>query len=173
MGQRPMSMKQTKNQRPERAIYYQMAQSLSQLYVHIVFSTKKRFPFIKQEVEKELFAYMGGVIKNNEGIPFIINGVPDHVHILASLPRTLALSKFIENIKRTSSKWIKSKGLFYKNFAWQNGYAGFSVSSSKTEIVTKYIANQKTHHKIQTYKEEVLQFLNEYNINYDEKYLWE
>ena len=115
---------------------------------------------------------MGGVIKNNGGIPFMINGVSDHVHILASLPRTIALSKYVENIKRTSSKWIKSKGLHYKNFAWQNGYAGFSVSSSKKEVVTTYIANQKEHHKTQTYKEEVLQFLKEYNIDYDESYLW-
>jgi REP element-mobilizing transposase RayT len=147
-----------------------MAQSLAQLYVHIVFSTKKRFPFIKPP---ELYAYMGGTIKRLGGIPFMINGMPDHVHVFSSLPKTVALSKFIEDIKRTSSKWIKTKDIIYQHFAWQNGYAGFSVSSSKKDVVVKYIANQKKHHEKLTFKEEVLQFLNEYEVEYDERYLWD
>ena len=150
-----------------------MAQSLSQLYIHIVFSTKKRFPFIRPEIEKELFAYMGGIIKNNGGIPFIINGMPDHIHIFTNLPRTISLAKYVENIKRNSSKWIKTKGDEYKNFAWQNGYAAFSVSSSVKEIVTRYIANQKQHHQKQKYKTEVIQFLKKYNVDFDENYLWD
>ena len=150
-----------------------MAQSLSQLYVHIIFSTKKRFPFIKEDVEKELFAYIGGLIKKMGGIPFMINGMPEHIHIFSNLPRTISLSKYVEEIKRSSSKWIKTKGVSYKNFAWQNGFSGFSVSSSKKEIVIKYIVNQKEHHKTQAYKEEVLQFLKEYDIKFDEQYLWD
>jgi len=131
-----------------------MAQSLSQLYTHIVFSTKNHYPFIKPVIEKELYAYIGGTIKKSGGIPFMINGMENHIHIFSTLPRTVALSKFIEDIKRNSSRWIKTKGVEYKHFGWQNGYAGFSVSSSKKDAVVKYIAHQKEHHKILTYKEE-------------------
>lgn len=150
-----------------------MAQSLAQLYTHIVFSTKKHFPFIKPEIETELYAYIGGTIKRIGGIPFMINGMDDHIHIFSTLPRTVALSKFVEDIKRNSSRWIKTKGAAYRNFTWQNGYAGFSVSSSKKDTVVRYIANQKEHHKTVSYKEEVLKFLQEYNIDYDERYLWD
>ncbi|MEA1896232.1 MAG: IS200/IS605 family transposase [Bacteroidota bacterium] len=150
-----------------------MAQSLSQLYTHVVFSTKKHFPFIKSEIEAELYAYIGGTIKKIGGIPFMINGMDDHIHIFSTLPRTVALSKLVEDIKRNSSRWIKTKGGAYRNFAWQNGYAGFSVSSSKKDTIVRYIANQKEHHKVVSYKEEVLKFLQENNINYDERYLWD
>ncbi|MEA1897884.1 MAG: IS200/IS605 family transposase [Bacteroidota bacterium] len=150
-----------------------MAQSLAQLYTHIVFSTKNHFPFIKSEIEIELYAYIGGTIKRIGGIPFMINGMDDHIHIFSTLPRTVALSKFVEDIKRNSSRWIKTKGAAYQNFAWQNGYAGFSVSSSKKDTIVRYIANQKEHHKIVSYKEEVLKFLKEYNLDYDERYLWD
>jgi REP element-mobilizing transposase RayT len=95
-----------------------MSQSLSQLYTHIVFSTKKHFPFIKPVIEAELYAYMGGTIKRIGGIPFMINGMDDHVHIFSTLPKTVALSKFIEDIKRNSSRWIKTKGAAYQHFAW-------------------------------------------------------
>ena len=150
-----------------------MAQSLAQLYTHIIFSTKNHHPFIKSNVEKELFAYMGGVIKNMGGIPFQINGTPNHVHVFSNLPRTVSLSKFLEEIKRNSSKWVKTKGKDYQKFAWQNGYAGFSVSSSKKDIVIRYIANQKDHHRKQTFKEELIGFLKEYEVEYDEKFLWD
>jgi len=150
-----------------------MAQSLSQLYTHIVFSTKKHFPFIKPVIEPELYAYLGSTIKRIGGIPFIINGMDDHVHIFSSLPRTVALSKFIEDIKRNSSRWIKTKGAAYQHFAWQNGYAGFSVSSSQKDNVVRYITNQKEHHKTLMFKDEVIKFLQEYNIDYDERYLWD
>jgi len=149
-----------------------MAQSLSQLYVHIVFSTKNRFPFIKEDIDDELYAYIGGIIKQYKGIPIMINGVSDHIHILSSLPRTISISKFIEEIKKNSSKWIKTKGNEYSNFSWQNGYGAFSVSSSKVDVVMKYIENQKNHHTKHGFKDELLLFLNEYNIEYDEKYLW-
>jgi len=150
-----------------------MPQSLAQLYVHIIFSTKNRFPFIRPEIESELYAYLGGVIKNIGGIPIIINGMPDHIHILTSLPKTLSLSKFMEEIKRNSSRWIKTKDMAYQKFAWQSGYAAFSVSSSGKDAVLKYIERQKDHHKKDMYKDEVLRFLEAYNINYDKQYLWD
>ena len=150
-----------------------MAQSLSQMYTHIVFSTKRHYPFIKPDIEAELFAYIGDTIKRLGGIPFLINGTEDHIHVFSTLPKTISLAKFIEEIKRNSSRWVKPKAPGYKNFAWQNGYGAFSVSSSKKRIVIKYIANQKEHHKKQTFKEELRTFLDEYEIDYDEKYLWD
>jgi REP-associated tyrosine transposase len=150
-----------------------MAQSLAQLYTHIVFSTKKHYPFIKPQIEVELYSYIGGTIKKIGGVPFIINGTSDHIHIFSTLPKTISLAKFVEEIKRNSSRWIKTKGNLWQKFAWQNGYAGFSVSSSKKDVLVKYITNQKDHHKKMTYKEEVIKFLQEYNIEYDERYLWD
>jgi len=152
-----------------------MPQSLTQVYLHIIFSTKKRYPFIEEAVEPELFAYIGDTIKRVGGIPFLINGVPDHIHILSSLPRTIMLSKYIEEIKRNSSRWIKTKdkGLEYEKFAWQNGYGAFSVSSSRKDNVIRYIKEQKEHHRTGTFQEKYIAFLKKYNIEYDEKYVWD
>ena len=150
-----------------------MPQSLAQIYVHLVFSTKERYPFIQPDVEPELFAYMGGIIKKTGGIPYLINGAADHVHVLSSLPRTVTLSKYIEDIKRSSSRWIKTKNGMYQKFAWQNGYGAFSVSSSRMDSVKRYIAGQKEHHRTATFKEEFLAFLQKYGIEYDEQYLWD
>lgn len=149
-----------------------MSQSLAQIYVHIVFSTKGRYPFINENIEPELFAYMGDTIKRCQGVPFLINGTADHVHVLSSLPRTMPLSKYIEDIKRNSSRWIKTKDSQYEKFAWQSGYGAFSVSSSQKNSVVRYIAEQKQHHKRTTFEEEFIAFLEKYKIEYDKKYLW-
>ena len=149
-----------------------MAQSLSKLYIHIVFHVKNNKILIRTEDEEELYAYIGGIIKANESIPIKINGVGNHIHILAIMSKNLSLSKFVEEIKRNSSRWIKSKGDYYQFFAWQGGYAGFSVSQSIVSKVEKYIDNQKEHHRKQTFQAEYVKFLQEYNINFDEKYLW-
>lgn len=149
-----------------------MSQSLSKLYVHIVFHTKYNQPLIQPEVEKELYAYIGGIIKENQSVPIRINGVADHIHILATMSKNIALAKFVEEIKRNSSRWIKSKGKGYENFAWQGGYGGFSVSPSVLDRVKRYIENQKEHHKKITFKDEYLQFLTEHGISFDEDHLW-
>ncbi|MDH4202502.1 MAG: transposase [Phycisphaerae bacterium] len=140
---------------------------------HIVFSTKDRCPFIETDIEPELFSYMAGTIKQMNGIPCLINGTLDHIHILSTLPRTVTLAKYIEEIKRPSSCWIKTKGRMYQKFAWQNGYGAFSVSSSRVASVKRYIAGQKEHHRAITFKEELLEFLRKYNVEYDERYLWD
>ena len=150
-----------------------MPQSLAQIYVHIIFSTKERRPFINERIEPELFAYMGDTLKRCGGVPFLINGTADHVHLLSSLPRTMALSKYIEEIKRNSSRWIKTKDSQYEKFAWQGGYGAFSVSRSRKDSVVRYIAGQKDHHKTVTFKEEFIAFLQKYGIEYDEQYLWD
>jgi REP element-mobilizing transposase RayT len=143
------------------------------MYVHIIFSTKHRFPFIKPDIENELYSYIGGVIKQNGGIPFKINSMPDHIHILSTLPKNISLSKFLEEIKRNSSRWIKLKGDDYKKFAWQGGYCALSVSSSVIEKVKIYISNQKEHHKKSNFKQELIKFLEKYDLAYDERYLWD
>ena len=115
---------------------------------------------------------MGSIIKNNESIPILINGTNDHVHILCIMSKNIALAKLTEEIKRHSSRWIKTINPHYKQFAWQGGYAGFSVSQSLHEKTKNYIYNQEKHHKKLTFKEELILFLKEYKIEYNEDYLW-
>jgi REP element-mobilizing transposase RayT len=150
-----------------------MSQSLSKLYVHVIFHVKDENVFIRQEDEEELFAYIGGIIKNTASHPIKIGGVFNHVHILADMSKNIALSKFLEEIKRNSSRWIKTKNRHYQNFAWQGGYSGYSVSQSKVEIVKKYIERQKEHHTKLSFREEYLKFLREYGVDFNENYLWE
>ncbi|MCL2328481.1 MAG: transposase [Bacteroidetes bacterium] len=149
-----------------------MSQSLSKLYVHIVFHIKNNDVTICPEDEKELYAYIGGIIKANNALPIMINGTENHVHILTTMSKNISLAQFVEEIKRNSSRWIKSKGEHYRFFAWQGGYAGYSVSQSKVKIVENYIEKQKEHHKSETFQEEYVKFLREYNVDFDEKYLW-
>ena len=149
-----------------------MGQSLSKLYVHIVFRVKSTFQQIRKDDRVELYAYIGSIIKQNDSIPIIINGVGDHVHILCVMSKNIALAKLVENIKANSSRWIKSKNTFYQKFAWQGGYSGFSVSASVHDKTKMYIENQEEHHKRMTYREEVEFFLKEYGIDYNEDYMW-
>lgn len=149
-----------------------MSQSLSKLYVHIIFHTKYNQDLIHTDIEPELYAYIGGVIKASGSFPIKINGTENHIHILTTMSKNIALAKFVEEIKRNSSRWIKTKGEQYQNFAWQGGYAGYSVSQSVVEKVERYIENQKEHHKTISFQDEYRKFLNEYNVDYDENYLW-
>jgi REP element-mobilizing transposase RayT len=149
-----------------------MAQSLSQLFVHIIFHIKNNSCTIRKEEKEHLYAYMGNIIKDNESMPILINGTEDHVHILCVMSKNIALAKLIEELKRHSSRWIKTKNQHYTNFAWQGGYGGFSVSPSLHDKTKHYIENQEQHHKKITFKEEYLLFLKEYGISYNEQYLW-
>jgi len=149
-----------------------MAQSLSKLYVHIVFHTKNNSVKIRQEDRPELYAYMGAIIKDNQSIPIIINGVADHVHIFCIMSKNIALAKLVEEVKRHSSRWLKARWPHYRNFAWQGGYGGFSVSPSLYDKTKRYIESQEAHHKKSGFKEEYLQFLKEYQVDFDDQYLW-
>ena len=149
-----------------------MSQSLSKLYTHIVFHTKHNQDLIKADIENELYAYFGGILKENKSVPIAINGIENHVHILCIMSKNIALADLLKELKRSSSHWIKTKGVDYMDFAWQGGYGGFSVSQSKVEVVKRYIENQKEHHKTETFKDEYLRFLKEYDIDYDVDYLW-
>ena len=148
-----------------------MPQSLAKVYVHIIFSTKNIKKVINENIRNELQAYIIGILSNLGSYTNEIYANPDHIHILCNLPRTIAISDFISKIKTSSSKWIKTKGVH--EFCWQDGYGIFSVSSSKTEIVEKYIRNQPEHHKKVIYKDELRKFFKEYGIDYDERYVWD
>ena len=150
-----------------------MAQSLANILIHIIFSTKKRQPMILSEVIQELYSYMAGIARAHESQVHEIGGIEDHVHLLVSLPRTLPLSKLIEDIKKGSSKWIKTKGSLYTDFAWQNGYGAFSIGQSSYEDLRKYIQTQKDHHKHISFQDEFRAFLKKYRIAYDEKSVWD
>lgn len=149
-----------------------MGQSLSKLYVHIVFRVKTSFQQMRKDDRNELYAYIGSIIKQNDSIPVIINGVGDHVHIFCVMSENIALAQLVESIKANSSRWIKSKNLYYNKFACQGGYSGFSVSASVHDKTKRYIENQEEHHKRMTYQEEVEFFLKEYGIDYNENYVW-
>ncbi len=148
-----------------------MAQSLSQIYVHIIFHTKGHTPIRANDAHR-IHTYMAGIIKNHNSIPLQINGMPDHIHILCILSKNIALAKLVQAIKAISSQWIKSIDPYYHRFEWQKGYGGFSVSPSVQEKTVQYIRNQATHHSRISFREEYLMFLKEYGIEYDERYLW-
>jgi len=150
-----------------------MSQSLVKNFIHIVFSTKYRQALINTQIEDELFSYIGGICNEMECRPVKIGGFNDHVHVLCMLSKKVTLVKLTEEIKASSSKWIKTKGIEYKNFYWQNGYGAFSVSPSVVKKVAVYIENQKDHHKTKTFRSEYLAFLKKYKVEYDEQYLWE
>ncbi|MDR0307561.1 MAG: IS200/IS605 family transposase [Chitinispirillales bacterium] len=150
-----------------------MGQSLVKNYIHIVFSTKYRIPHIHPPVETELHSYLGGIC-NKLGCHVIkVGGHTDHIHILCMLSKKIALMKLIEELKSNSSKWIKTKGREYENFYWQTGYGAFSVYPSEIDTVIAYIANQRRHHNKKIFQDEYRMFLKKYNVEYDERYVWD
>lgn len=150
-----------------------MGQSLVKNYLHIVFSTKNRQHLIYPEIETELYSYLGGICNNLECYPIKIGGHTDHVHVLCSLSKKLPLMKLLEELKSHSSKWMKTKDDRLKNFYWQNGYGAFSVNYKGLNTVQAYIENQHEHHKRKTFQDEYRLFLEEYQVDYDERYVWD
>lgn len=150
-----------------------MAQSLAQVYLHLIFSTKHRQPLIQPPVEAELHEYFGGICKALECQPLSIGGYTDHVHILCQLSRKISIMKLMENLKSRSSKWIKSKGEAYEDFYWQNGYGAFSVNPTQVKAVQDFIARQHEYHQQQSFKLEYRSFLRKYKVSYDEQYVWD
>lgn len=150
-----------------------MGQSLVKNYLHIVFSTKYRQNLILPPVEGELHNYLGGTCKKLECPPLIVGGYTDHIHILCMLSKKIALMKLVEEIKSSSSKWVKTKAPEYANFYWQDGYGAFSVNPAHVERVITYIKNQKEHHRKKTFQDEFRKILHQYNVEYDERYVWD
>ena len=150
-----------------------MPQSLAQILVHLIFSTKNREPLLSAEIRSELHPYMATIMKGMNSSAILINSVEDHAHLLFHLSKNHALCDVIESAKKDSSKWIKTKGKTYRNFHWQSGYGAFSVSQSNVPQVVKYIAEQKEHHRRRTFQEEFRAFLKRYRVPYDERYVWD
>jgi REP element-mobilizing transposase RayT len=150
-----------------------MSQSLARNLIHLIFSTKRRERFITQEVRRHLHAHMAGVLQDLDCPAVAIGSVPDHVHILFSLDKDRALSAVVMEVKRSSSKWIKSQGEEFRQFRWQSGYGGFSISKSAVASVRSYIANQAKHHRRMTFQEEFREFLRRYEIEFEERYVWD
>ncbi len=149
-----------------------MAQTLTSLLVHLIFSTKNRARLITPEVEPDLFAYIGGILKNYQSRLLDAGGTSDHVHLLVSQSKNIALSELLKDVKKDSSSWIKTQGREYRDFHWQDGYGAFSFGNRDLPALKRYVATQKEHHQKQTFQEELIQFLEESGIEYDERYLW-
>ena len=150
-----------------------MAQSLSKVYVHITFSTKNRQNLIDDKIKESLFEYLGGICKGLECSPIQVGGYKNHIHVLCLLSKKVAQMKLMEELKKRSSLWIKTKGDNYSNFYWQDGYGIFSVNPTEIDVVVDYIKNQEKHHEKLSFKDELLAFLRKYKVEYDERYLWD
>ena len=150
-----------------------MSQSYCNLLFHMVFSTKYRKPLITDDIRERVYSYLGGALKGEKGIPILINGMEDHVHILAALHQTSSVADVLRNIKANSSKWLHRDVPGQADFAWQSGYGAFSVSASQKDLVHQYIRTQAEHHKSMTFQEEFIILLKKHGIEYDERYLWD
>ncbi len=150
-----------------------MPQSLTKVFVHLVFSTKYRQPLINDAIKPELFTYLGGICQSLECHPVRVGGHDDHVHILCILSKKIALMKLLEEVKKSSSKWIKTKGVAYRNFYWQDGYGAFSVNPAEIQVVARYIENQAVHHRKRDFQNEFRAILHKYQVEYDERYVWD
>ncbi|MGH9761643.1 MAG: IS200/IS605 family transposase [Blastocatellia bacterium] len=149
-----------------------MSQSTVTNLLHIVFSTKNRVEIIREETEDELYKYMSGIFRNKQSPCIAINGTSNHVHMLVSLSKNIALADIMEDLKKDSSKWIKTKGDWYRDFHWQDGYGAFSIGQSGVSALKEYIAKQKEHHKKVRFEDEFVALLKKYKVEYDERYLW-
>jgi len=149
-----------------------MPSSLTNLVLHIVFSTKNRTKLITADLKPKLYSYIGGIIRGERGDLLTIGGMPDHMHLLARLPSTLSTADFLRRIKGNSSKWVGDQTWYLEPFTWQRGYAAFSVSQSLVGKVREYIENQENHHKNTPFQDELVSLLKRHGVEYDEEYIW-
>ena len=151
-----------------------MSQSLVQIYLHIVYSTKDRRPFLRdKELRDRTHAYLAGICKNQRAPSLKIGGVEDHVHILCRLAKVISISDFIKELKRESSKWMKTQDPTLLEFYWQSGYGAFSVSPSHVDGLIEYIENQEEHHKRESFKDELRRLCRKYGVEIDDRYVWD
>jgi putative transposase len=148
-----------------------MPQSLSKVLVHLIFSTKHREPLIGEALRPRLHAYIVGILENLKSPSLQTGGTSDHVHSLCALSRTISQADLLEELKKSSSKWMKAEGV--PTFSWQAGYGAFSIGESQVEVLIRYIQNQQEHHRKMTFQEEFRKFLDRYKVAYDERYVWD
>ena len=149
-----------------------MGNSFTNVYVHLIVHTKSRGCMMREEDLSRVFHYIGGVIRNMSGRTFIVGGRPDHIHVLTTLPVSISLADFVRDIKSNTTKWIKTTDLYYKDFAWQEGYGAFSVSESNKDAVVHYIENQKGHHQTHTAQVEFCSFLKKHGYSVEDIRWW-
>ena len=150
-----------------------MSGTFSQIYIQAVFAVKGRENLLEKKWREEVFKYMVGIIKNKGQKPIIVNGVSDHVHVFVGLKPSMSVSDLIRDVKNNSTNFINEKKFVKGKFSWQEGYGSFSYSHSHIENVYNYILNQEEHHRKKTFHEEYLEFLKNFDVEYDEKYLFE
>lgn len=150
-----------------------MANTYSQIYIQIVFAVKHRNALIDSTWEEELYKYITGIVQNKEQKMIAINGMPDHIHIFIGMKPNCCISDLVREIKKASSVYIKENNLSRKPFNWQGGFGAFSYSHSHIDRVYKYIMNQKKHHQKQTFKDEYLDFLKKFEVEHNEKYMFD
>jgi REP element-mobilizing transposase RayT len=150
-----------------------MAQSLARILVHLIFSTKDRAAVLAPGVRPDLRAYFVGILSNMECPCVEVGGAADHVHMLFALHRTRSTAEVVEEVKKGSSKWLKTRAAALRNFHWQNGYGAFSVSPSNEARVQAYILNQEEHHRKITFQDEFRTFLRRHGVAFDERYVWD
>jgi REP element-mobilizing transposase RayT len=150
-----------------------MANTYTALHYHLVFSTKNRRPWIKPEIEGRIWEYLGGIARANKMNPIKIGGIEDHIHMLVGAPPTIAPAKIAQLVKGGSSAWIHDTFPELADFAWQDGYAAFTVSKSVIADLIAYISNQREHHRTRTFQEEYRALLDRHGIDYDERYVWD
>ena len=149
-----------------------MPQSFTCLHYHIVFSTKDRRPMIGDDIRDRLYEYIGGILVENKSLLVAAGGMPDHIHILASISKERSIADAMRLVKTNSSKWVHETFPKNDSFAWQAGYGAFAVSYSSLDSVKKYIADQATHHRRIGFKEEFIALLRRHDVEFDERYLW-
>lgn len=151
-----------------------MSQSLSKMWSHLIFSTKDRYPFLSdRNIREETHKYLAGILRSHDCPTLVVGGVVDHVHALFALSKNHSIAEIVYEVKRGSSKWIKTKGPEFQTFHWQSGYGAFSVSQSHVEQVRRYIEGQEGHHRSVTFEDEFREFLRRYEVEFDERYLWD
>ena len=149
-----------------------MPNTYTQIYIQTVFTVQNRISLIKSEWKDELYKYITGIVQKNGHKLIAINGIPDHLHLFIGMKPHQSLSDLMQDVKGDSSKWIHEKGFVNGKFEWQAGFGGFSYSISQIDAVVKYILNQENHHKKKTFIEEYLEFLNKFNVPFDERYIF-
>ena len=151
-----------------------MSQSLVQIHVHVVFSTKHRQPYLENHAFRDrAHRYLAGICKNLDCPALMVGGVQDHVHLLCRLGRTVAIADLIRDLKRDSSKWVKAEQSTLAEFHWQQGYGAFSVSPSHVDALKEYITDQEKHHQAETFQDEFRRLCRKYGVEIDERYVWD
>ncbi|WP_375579635.1 IS200/IS605 family transposase [Marivirga tractuosa] len=150
-----------------------MANTYSQINIQCIFAVKGRKYFLTKEIRKELFRYMYGILKNDNAFPLAINGWKDHVHVFFELSPKMSIADHMMMLKSTSSKWLNDNYFNNREFRWQEGYGAFSYSKSQRSNVINYIKNQEEHHRTMSFKEEYLGFLEKFDVDYNESYVFE